>query len=410
MREPSLQSHPFVVHDPDGNVVAYAQTKLEAQKEAESNFGTWSRRAPVSNVDQRSAYERACAELLPEDEGFAYFSTEDVPVPGSRPAQDRSSAAPQVRARRSTTSRRPTHRQASPEPLSAKEHARQGKWAQAMPVGPQNELHRRHSESEEDFEVRLLSASRSGNLTAYAQWYALHKSKLRNILNKALFYREWIDDVLQDTLMQTWRVLNEVRLDADPVEYWKRVVRFATNRAKSYNRRERVRQRGVVGDLQDWHDVDEVFQPDYTLTQPDRVAAQREVNRILQEKVYPHLDPALLETFLLSTEEGLTDVEIADRLGISPVTVSTRLWRVRKRIQVLLGSREEADGLLRNPAPLRNPAREAEMGCNCRKNLGAVADIPPPAPMPLPQMSKKPFIILGALGLAAFIFSKTKKS
>lgn len=132
-----------------------------------------------------------------------------------------------------------------------------------------------------------------------------------------------LDDVLQETALQMWRGLGELR-DADSFRPWLR--RIAVNAAHSVGRRSGVRQRHL-------RTLDEV---ERDFERAHREA--REVNRVADDLAdvltrIRELPPHYREPLLLKAIDGLSQREIGAVLDVAETTIETRLARARRMLR-----------------------------------------------------------------------------
>ncbi|WP_236100848.1 sigma-70 family RNA polymerase sigma factor [Pseudomonas argentinensis] len=122
--------------------------------------------------------------------------------------------------------------------------------------------------------------------------------------------RSRAEDVLQDAFLKLWEGnLNLSRLEA-PERYLSRLVR---NLAIDHLRRLQLEQRyGAVAELAD-------LQPS-EISPEQAVGGQQAVRRLLD--ALAELTPRMRRVFTLSRLDGLTQREVATRLGASPALIN----------------------------------------------------------------------------------------
>jgi RNA polymerase sigma-70 factor (ECF subfamily) len=87
----------------------------------------------------------------------------------------------------------------------------------------------------------------------------------------------------------------------------------------------------------------------------ERALVRREMNDCIRQYV-DELSPSYRSVVLLSEDEGLSNAEIAEALGVSLETVKIRLHRARARLRTRLGSdctvyRDDRNELACEPRP-----------------------------------------------------------
>jgi len=139
------------------------------------------------------------------------------------------------------------------------------------------------------------------------------------------------DDAVQDALLLAAEKLDTFRGDGSLEGWLVRLVASACQR----RRRGRKNDPGL-------HDSDAVVTDD---AETPEAAADRHVVGALLENALLELEPDDRHLLLLSEVEGLSAPEVAERVGISPGAVRTRLSRLRARMRQALGGELEGSSL-----------------------------------------------------------------
>ncbi|MFB1486811.1 MULTISPECIES: sigma-70 family RNA polymerase sigma factor [unclassified Thiocapsa] len=128
------------------------------------------------------------------------------------------------------------------------------------------------------------------------------------------------EDLVQDTLLRAWRSLDKLQ-DRDAVKGWL----FTIVRRENARRFQRVQ--GQVSDIP----TEEL--PDSQVTY-DTSTEAFVLRRAIRELPVEYREPLVLQVL-----HGLSQQEIADRLGLTSAGVGTRLFRARQKLRACLGER-----------------------------------------------------------------------
>ena len=142
------------------------------------------------------------------------------------------------------------------------------------------------------------------------------------------------EDVTQDVLLQITRKLGDFRGDS-AVMTW--VHRITVNAALAYRKKRAQVRQWEVADTED-----QLLENGHRGTPsrfhrrtPDQQVLNRETGRLL-ERAIKQLPPIYREVLVLSDVDGLSNVLIAERLGLSVAAVKSRLHRGRMLMRELL--------------------------------------------------------------------------
>lgn len=140
-----------------------------------------------------------------------------------------------------------------------------------------------------------------------------------------------IDDIVQETFVAAWRSLSDY--DADrPFRAW--LYRIALNKMRDLHRFRKVRH--FLFGAFDLDDPD-LGGLDDGLPGPERaVSARRELARV--NATLGRLERGQREAIVLTALVGLSQVEAADAMGITPKALEGRVARARTRLAHLLAS------------------------------------------------------------------------
>jgi RNA polymerase sigma-70 factor (ECF subfamily) len=169
--------------------------------------------------------------------------------------------------------------------------------------------------------IRLLAGN---DQDAFEQLYERHWFQL---YKSALYLLRDIDaskDIVQDIFIWLWE--NRATLSINNVKaYLKAAVRFkVANYIRSGNIRESI--------------FDELAKtpPNSLLPTGDEITELKELQRVIHEAIL-QLPEKCREVYLMSKEDGLSNREIAERLGISVKTVEAQMTIALKRLRSRIG-------------------------------------------------------------------------
>ncbi|WP_373509098.1 sigma-70 family RNA polymerase sigma factor [Thiocapsa sp.] len=128
------------------------------------------------------------------------------------------------------------------------------------------------------------------------------------------------EDLVQDTLLRAWRSLDRLQ-NGDAVKGWLFTI------VRRENARRFQRLQGQVSDIA----TEEL--PDSHVTY-DTSTEAFVLRRAIRELPVEYRDPLVLQVL-----HGLSQQEIADRLGLTSAGVGTRLFRARQKLRACLGER-----------------------------------------------------------------------
>ena len=179
-------------------------------------------------------------------------------------------------------------------------------------------------------EQGLLDRALSGEDVAFETFLRRHGRPVRELI-KSLVGREGpVDDLVHETFMRVFRH-GQRRKRQGPLRVW--LLRIARNVTIDWHRSQGVRKRFL----------------ERARAKPEEVHTRTPLELLENREIYEEVQRALsslpqhmAETFLLREQQGLSYEEIAEVQGTSAKTVSTRLHRVRFKLQGLLAPFLEA--------------------------------------------------------------------
>ena len=182
-------------------------------------------------------------------------------------------------------------------------------------------------------DVDLLHAIARSDEQALACLYDRYRVILFGLLVRILNSREEAEDILQETFLQVWRRaadFNELR--GKPFTWLVTLARSrAIDRLRSLSARERVAQASAADPAEAISDAAD--------------DASRSEQRGIVVRALKQLPEEQKTTLLLAYFEGLTQSEIATKLGAPLGTVKTRMRSGMMKLRELLADQVESFGL-----------------------------------------------------------------
>lgn len=168
-------------------------------------------------------------------------------------------------------------------------------------------------------EIQLIKAFKKGDANAFKSLFEQHHKRLYSFLLKLLRSKEDAEEIVQDSFLKIWE---------NRENYWEDypfeslLFRIARNTSLNYIRK-KVNRKALEDHLNFFTDVSESSADQYILFQ--------ETQGII-ETILNGLPPKRKEIFLLQKIEGLSRQEIANKLGISIITVDHQLLKANKHV------------------------------------------------------------------------------
>lgn len=169
------------------------------------------------------------------------------------------------------------------------------------------------NEANQEYVKKLLLKIQQGELSAFERLYDLYKVQIFNFCFSIIKSKDDAEEIVQDAFMQIWKTRNE--LD-EIISFNGFLYRIAKN--KTLNKiRKRVGEPKAFDSMQDNFSV---------LNQTENEILYKEMREMLDVAIEA-LPRKRQEIFRLSREEGLTNDEIAERMGISVNTVKSQMTK-----------------------------------------------------------------------------------
>jgi RNA polymerase sigma-70 factor (ECF subfamily) len=180
--------------------------------------------------------------------------------------------------------------------------------------------------------IRLLGEIAQGDRDAFARFYDLHAALVHTFALRILRERNEAEEVVQDVFVQVWRQAGAYSPDRGTPEAW--LITLTRSRGIDKLRFRRRRDEMV----RSADDPDRLPEP----AVPDRAAGQAEARATLGG-VLADLPEAQRSVLELAYFDGLTQSEIAARLGEPLGTVKTRMRSGLERLRGALAARSRAE-------------------------------------------------------------------
>jgi RNA polymerase sigma-70 factor (ECF subfamily) len=187
-------------------------------------------------------------------------------------------------------------------------------------------------ETAPESDIDLLHAVARGDEAALARLYDRYRVILFGLLVRILNSREEAEDILQDVFIQVWRRAKDFDEKRGRPFTW--LVTLARSRAI-----DRLRLLGARQRLAASAERARVDQTSDALSDTIKVAQKETVHRALAQ-----LPDEQRHTLVLAYFDGLTQSEIASKLGAPLGTVKTRMRSGMIKLRALLGAQLENFG------------------------------------------------------------------
>jgi len=172
-------------------------------------------------------------------------------------------------------------------------------------------------ENMEGSEILLIRAFKRGDPRAFERLFDRHHKKLYVFLYRLLNSKEDAEEILQDTFIKIWEKREEF-IEGYPFEFF--LYTIAKNAFLSLNRK-RVNRKIAEDYLHIFAEVTSNHTEEYVIFKETKAIIDAIIN---------DLPPKRKEIFLLRRIEGFSRQEIADKLGISVITVDSQLLKANK--------------------------------------------------------------------------------
>jgi RNA polymerase sigma factor (sigma-70 family) len=171
----------------------------------------------------------------------------------------------------------------------------------------------------------LAALSSAGRQAAYAEIVRRHGKAVFRLVRSCVGDSDEALDLTQEAFIAAYRALSRYDVDR-PMRTWLSTI--ALNKCRDWGRKRKVRRLFLFAGP-----IDEEAKSilDDQAAVDDATADREELARV--ERVIAELPPALKETLVLRTIEGLSQSATAAALSISEKAVETRLYRARTKLR-----------------------------------------------------------------------------
>lgn len=169
-------------------------------------------------------------------------------------------------------------------------------------------------------EIQLIKAFKKGDTEAFRALFNRYHRRLYSFLFSLLRSKEDTEEIIQETFLKIWESREQFWEDY-PFESL--LFRIAKNTSLNYNRK-KVNRAVFEKNFGFFASLSENPADQYVLFQ--------ETQSII-ETILNGLPPKRKEIFLLQKVEGLSRQEIAEKLGISVITVDHQLFKANKYVK-----------------------------------------------------------------------------
>jgi RNA polymerase sigma-70 factor (ECF subfamily) len=183
-----------------------------------------------------------------------------------------------------------------------------------------------------DASVRLLGDIARGDREAFARFYDLHAGLVHTLALRMLRERGEAEEVVQDVFLQAWRQAGTYSRDRGTPEAW--LITMA--RSRGIDKLRSRRRRGEM--VRPAEDPDRLTEPVALESASGPAEARATLGGALGD--LPAAQRSVLE---LAYFDGLTQTEIAARLGEPLGTVKTRMRSGLERLRGILAARGGAE-------------------------------------------------------------------
>ena len=170
-------------------------------------------------------------------------------------------------------------------------------------------------------DVELMRRAAGGEVEAFAHIYDRHAGALLALTQRMSFATAEAQDLLHDVFLEAWQHVREYDASRASVRTWllvrarSRALDRISRETRERNLRRSLAPGGVIA---------------------ERSAPVHEERRLAVRQGLAGLDPGVRETLELTYFEGMTALEIAERMQVPEGTVKSRLARGLHRLELLL--------------------------------------------------------------------------
>lgn len=171
-----------------------------------------------------------------------------------------------------------------------------------------------------DSEILLIKAFKNGDSKAFEKLFYRYHKKLYAFLFHLFNSKEDAEEIVQETFVKIWEKREDFN-EGYPFDSF--LFKIAKNSFLNINRK-KVNRKVFEDHLGFLNEISSANTDDYIIFKETRDI----INTIIEG-----LPPKRKEVFLLRRIEGLSRQEIADKLGISVITVDSQLLKANKHLK-----------------------------------------------------------------------------
>ncbi len=166
-------------------------------------------------------------------------------------------------------------------------------------------------------EIAVIKAFKNGDSKGFEKLFELHHKKLYFFLFRMLKSKEDAEEIVQDSFIKIWE-RREDFIEGHPFEAF--LYKIAKNAFLNHNRK-KINRKVFEDHLTILNEMSSNNTEEYIIFNETREI----INTIINS-----LPPKRKEIYLLQKNEGLSRQEIAEKLGISVITVDSQLLKANK--------------------------------------------------------------------------------
>ena len=173
----------------------------------------------------------------------------------------------------------------------------------------------------------LIKGLKNGDSNAYTQMVEMLHKKLCTYAYNLTGNQEWSEDIVQTVYINIWEKKKKIKSDIDLTNYLYKSIYNAFI--------DQYRKQRQVFSIEKVHIE--------TLNTFIQETSESQKNRLMElvRKEIENLPPKCKKVFLLSRQDGLTNIEIAEYLNISKKSVEGHITKAFTRLREQLGAQYE---------------------------------------------------------------------
>lgn len=177
-------------------------------------------------------------------------------------------------------------------------------------------------------EAVLVEEAKSGRMEAYIELVRRIQERIYRTIFGMTRNHEDADDLTQETFMYAYKALGSFKSKSS---FYTWAYRIAVNLSLNF-----LKKKGREKGREDFEDNAAIFdRTEYAALSPEGDSIKKELQDRLQDAI-DKLPPVYLAAFNLVVRQGLSHREAAAVLGCSENTVSWRMHKARKMLQIRL--------------------------------------------------------------------------